>query len=244
MDLANSWTIATKDISLYKKNKTTFIFSILFPILLSVGLSGILLLQRRMQSITPDFFIMMLNASSFSFYSLACLLPAALAAHSIVGEKIEKSLEPLLAAPITDSELLFGKSLATFLPSIAATYIGAAIFMPLADLLTHDILGYYYYPNEKMTVILLLIIPITCMLSTQLSVVISSRVNDLRTAYHLASVILVPFVTILILFNANIIPFTTTNLLLISAVIAIADVVLFFVSTITFHREEILTRLK
>jgi ABC-2 type transport system permease protein len=161
-----------------------------------------------------------------------------------MGGKIEKSLEPLLAAPITDSDLLFGKSLAAFLPSIAATYIGTAIFMPLADLLTHDILGYLCYPNEKMTIILLLIIPLSCMLSTEMSVVISSRVNELRTAGSLGSLVLLPFATILILFNASIIPFTNGNLLLISTFIAIAAVVLFYVSTITFHREEILTRLK
>ncbi len=244
MDLGNSWTIVAKDISIFRKDKTTFISLILFPLLLTIGLCGIIWLQITLSSISTDFLIMMLNGSSFSFYVLAILLPLTLASHSIVGEKIEKSLEPLLAAPITDSELLFGKSLAAFLPSIATTYAGAVLFMPLADAVTYNQLGYLFFPNEKMAIILLLIVPLSCMLSTEWNVIISSRVNDLRTAGSLGSLILLPFATILILFNTNIIPFNEANLLLISTVIAVADVILFYLSTITFHREEILTKLK
>lgn len=243
MDLVNSWTIAAKDISIFKKQKHILFSLILFPLVLSIGLSGIIWLLIKLKSSPAEVIIVLLNAFSFFFFILACLLPLTLASYSIVGEKIEKSLEPLLATPITDGELLFGKSLSAFLPSIAATYVGAAIFMPLADALTYNQLDYLFFPNDNMTIILLLILPLSCMLSVEMNVIISSKVNDLRTAGSLGSLILLPFGAIYVLFEIDFIPFNEVNLLVISAFIAVADVILFYLSRIIFHREEILAKL-
>jgi len=41
--------------------------------------------------------------------------------------KLDRSLEPLLATPVNDGELLLGRALAAFIPSLLATYLGAAI---------------------------------------------------------------------------------------------------------------------
>jgi ABC-2 type transport system permease protein len=60
--------------------------------------------------------IVFLDAFSFFYIMLAAMLPITLASYSIVGEKVENSLEPLLATPITDEEFLFGKILAAFIP--------------------------------------------------------------------------------------------------------------------------------
>ena len=244
MDLTNSWTIVAKDFNTFRRQKRILFSLILLPLVFSIGLSGVLWLLIQLRSSPEELITVLLDAFSFYFVILACLLPITFANYSIVGEKIEKSLEPLLATPITDGELLFGKSLAAFLPSIAATYIGTVIFMPLADALTYDRLGYLFFPNENMTVILLLMLPLSCMLSVEMNVIISSRANDLRTAQDLGVLILLPFGAIYVMFEANFIPFNEINLLIISAFIAAADIILFFLSRIAFRREEILTRLK
>lgn len=244
MDLANSWTIAVKDFSIFRKQKRILFSLILLPLVLSIGLNGVIWLLIRLRSSPVEVITVLLNAFSFYFIILACLLPITLANYSIVGEKIEKSLEPLLATPTTDGELLFGKSLAAFLPSLAATYIGTVLFMPLADALTYNQLGYLFFPNENMTVILLLVLPLSCMLSVEMNVIISSRANDLRTAQDLGVLILLPFGAIYVLFEINFIAFNETNLLMISAFIGVIDVILFYLSRIVFRREEILTRLK
>ncbi len=58
-----------------------------------------------------------------------------------------KSLEPLLATPTTDEEILAGKSIAAFLPAIGSNYIGALIFMVLADLFTYSTLKLSLFPQ-------------------------------------------------------------------------------------------------
>ncbi len=172
------------------------------------------------------------------------MLPAVIASYSFVGEKIEKSLEPLLATPTTDGELLLGKSLAAFLPSMAATYAGAVIFMALVDGLTYGQLGYLMFPDWNAAVILVLAAPLASILSVEFNVIISSRVNDVRAAQQLGTLVILPLLAIFILGQTNVLSVDAWHLLAIAGILAVVDVGLSFVSRATFEREEILTKWK
>lgn len=52
--------------------------------------------------------VYMLNLFTLMFMILPVTIPVTIAAYSIVGEKTTRSLEPLLATPITTTELLLG----------------------------------------------------------------------------------------------------------------------------------------
>jgi ABC-2 type transport system permease protein len=183
-----------------------------------------------------------MNSFSFFFLIGAATLPTVLASYSLVGEKIEKSLEPLLAAPITDSELLLGKSIAAFIPPVGAIYISSIVFMVLANLLTHDTLGYSYFPNWTIGLVLLLLTPLSAILSIEWSVIVSSRASDARAAQMQGLFIVLPLIAIYVASEVGAISLDTKTLLIISAVILAADLILFFLSTKTFQREEILTK--
>ena len=181
---------------------------------------------------------------SFLFITGAVTLPTAIASYSLVGEKVQKSIEPLLATPTTEGEILLGKSIAAFLPPIAAIYMGAVIFMALIDSLTYSTLGYFYFPNWNMAVIMLLIAPLSSILSIELDILISSRVNDVRAAQQLGGIIALPFAGIYVLAEASILSLEISNLLMISASLVTIDVILFYISKAVFRREKILTKWK
>jgi ABC-type Na+ efflux pump permease subunit len=167
-----------------------------------------------------------------------------LASYSFLGEKLEKSLEPLLATPATDGELLLGKSLAALLPSIGVSYLGAAIFMVFVDELTYGRLGYLYFPNLTMAVILLLAVPLACTFSVEANVIIASLVGDLRAAQQLGTLASVPFGGVFVLAETNFSSLNSTTLLTISVLLLAIDAVLLQVCRSTFRREEILTKWK
>ena len=50
------------------------------------------------------------------------VIPPVIAAYSVVGERDQGTLEPVLTAPLRASELLLGKAVAAFLPSVAIAY--------------------------------------------------------------------------------------------------------------------------
>lgn len=245
MDSQNVWTVVTKDFSIFTKKKSIMYSVILFPLLISIGLPLVIrFASARSGGIPTAALLPLLNTFAFFFVIGAAILPVAIASYSLIGEKVENSLEPLLATPVTDSEILLGKSLAAFLPSLIATYAGCTIFMALIDRLTYSQLGYLYFPNWNMASIMFALAPLACILSVEANVIISARVNDVRTAQQIGGIMFLPFGVIYVAGEIGLISLETNNLLLISAALLVADAILFFVSRSTFRREEILTRWK
>lgn len=237
MRLQKSWIIANKDFNIFLKKKRILYTLIILPILLSVGLP----LATTGAAETAGI-IVLLNAFSYFYIILAYILPSTLASYSILGEKLEQSLEPLLATPTTDSELLFGKTLTSFLPCVGIIYAGSIIFMVLSDLISYNTIGYLFFPNWSMAFILLLAVPLSSILSIQLNVIISSRVNDVRTANQLGMILFIPFIAVYILLETNVVSLNVINLLAISVILLAADAVLFYINKATFNRDAILTK--
>jgi ABC-2 type transport system permease protein len=246
MRLSKAWIIAEKDFAIFRKKKSVIYSVVLLPLFVSISLPLVLQFSGSSKSggFPAEALPTVVNAFSFLFITGAVTLPTAIASYSLVGEKVQKSLEPLLATPTTEGEILLGKSIAAFLPPIAAIYIGAVIFMTLIDSLTYSTLGYFYFPNWNMGVIMLLLAPLSSLLSIEFDILISSRVNDVRAAQQLGGIIALPFAGIYVLAEADILSLEIINLLIISASLVAIDVILFFISKAVFRREKILTKWK
>jgi ABC-2 type transport system permease protein len=245
MATQNVWTVASKDLGIFMKKKSILYSTILFPVIAAVGLPFVIEFAGRAVGGIPAAALPgVVNAFLFFFIIGAVSLPVGIAAYSIVGEKVEKSLEPLLATPLTDSEILLGKSIAAFLPPLLSTYVGAAIFTTLVNVLTQAKLGYLYFPNVDMVVLLFAMVPLVCLLSVEVIILVSARANDVRAAQQFGGVLVFPFVLLYIAGEIGVLTLNTTNLMLISAVLLVIDVLLFYLSRGTFKREEILTKWK
>lgn len=239
MKLWKSWVIATKDFNIFLKKKRILYTLIILPLLISVGLPVMLSSMDK-----PIEIITLLDAFSYFYIILAIIQSSTLASYSILGEKIEQSLEPLLATPITDSELLLGKTISSFLPCIGVIYVCSLIFMVLSDAVTYNTLGYLFFPNLKMAFILLLAVPLSAVLSIQLNVIISARVNDVRTANQLGLLLEIPFIGVYILLVTNIATLNVINVLAIIAALILTDLAFFYLNKSTFQRDNILTKWK
>ncbi len=141
MRLWKSWIVTKKDLSVFKKNKYVLYSLIAMPILMGVVLPVIFIFTLNTEitsaPLTHEQVLAAVNQivslSTMYFVLIPAILPSIIASYSFVGEKIEKSLEPLLATPTTDGELLLGKSLAAFIPCMVVTYVGAAISAIIMD---------------------------------------------------------------------------------------------------------------
>jgi ABC-type Na+ efflux pump permease subunit len=167
-----------------------------------------------------------------------------IASYSVVGEKIEKSLEPLLATPLTDGEILLGKAIAALLPALVVMYAGAAVFMVGVDAVTFGKLGYNYFPNWTFAFLLLVLVPLAVVMSVLYSVIVSSRANDVRSANSYSILIFLPLMAIYFASEIRIITLDITGFLIIAGVLSAVDIALYFIGTKAFQREEILTKWK
>jgi ABC-2 type transport system permease protein len=243
MRLSKAWTVASKDFKTFTKKKSILYSIIGFEGLISIGMPFILRFiaeKAGREAVLPSF----INAFSFWFVIGAALMPVGIASYSLIGEKVQKSLEPLLATPTTDEEILAGKSIAAFLPAIGSNFIGALIFTVLVDLFTYSTLKYLYYPNWDIVIILFLLAPLACILGVGYNILISSRANDVRAAQQLGTLVILPFGAVYFLSEMGVLDLTTNNLLIMAASLVAIDVIVFFLVKATFQREEILTKWK
>jgi len=243
MDFENTWNITKKDFSVFKKKRGIIFTWFLFPISFALGFPAILMFIVMRHHISYSNLIPLFNAFSFFFIIFASAIPIGVASYSMIGEKVEKTLEPLLATPVTDGEILLGKSIAAFIPSILSTYLGAGLFMIIINMISHQDIGYYFYPNWAAGVFLLLAAPLACLLSIELNIITSVRVNDVRTSQQFGGLIIAPFMLIYVFGEIGVISLDAKTLFIVSAVLIFVDILLFFLSKSTFRREEILTNL-
>ncbi len=174
---------------------------------------------------------------------IALALPSTIAAHAIVGEKVERTLEPLLATPISTSDLLLGKCLSAVVPAVVITQL--SYLMTLAGFTATcppDVLALALRPVWPLAFVLLT--PALALLSALAAIAASSRVSDPRTAQGLVGFLVIPVIVMGISSVMGEL-FLDVSLLLggVLGVLAIDGLAL-FVAVRLFSREAILTRWK
>ncbi len=178
------------------------------------------------------------------FLMMPAIIPITIASYSIVGEKNTRTLEPLLATPLTTGQLLTGKALAAVMPAVIATLGSFIIFaIGTAFLAVSPAVATHLFTSHWLLGILL-VGPLLSLAGVSLAVMISSRVNDPRAAEQLSAVIIIP---VMLLFFGQMFNLVTINqgfMLLIAAILALVDAALLFFAVQLFQRENILTRWK
>jgi ABC-2 type transport system permease protein len=253
MRLWKSWIVTRKDLSVFRKNKYVLYSLIAMPIILGVVLPVIFIYTLNTEisagTLTQGQILASVNQiigiATMYFVLIPAVLPSIIASYSFVGEKIEKSLEPLLATPTTDGELLLGKSLASFVPCMVVTLIGAAISAIIIDVWSYSTpqIGTFLIPNPYWLLVIGVIAPLACIMSVEANIIVSSRVNDIRAAQQLGGLVVLPLILVVI-FASTSAQLSTLIAIAVSTALAIADIALFYLSKATFQREEILTKWK
>lgn len=169
-------------------------------------------------------------------------LPSLLAAFSIIGEKQQKTLEPVLATPVSTGELLLGKTVAAVIPAVLVTWAAWGLTAAITGVLLAPRFGHYPLLSAEWLLCILVLGPLAALMSAGLCVTISSRAKDVRSAQQVAALVVVPLVFFAAFQISGRFALDVTRLLWGAAFIAAADVVLFRIGVRLFAREYILTR--
>jgi len=178
------------------------------------------------------------------FLLMPLAIPVAIAAYSIVGEKTTHSLEPLLATPVSTGELILGKGLAAALPAIAATWLSFAIFLIGARFVAASDRVYAFITQPMWFFAVLLLAPLLTVTSVNVTIWISSRVNDPRAAEQLGVMVMLPLLVVVFGQMAGVITISLTSILIASAVMLVIDIAMIGLGVKLSQRETILTRWK
>jgi ABC-2 type transport system permease protein len=166
-----------------------------------------------------------------------------IAAHSVVAEKQARTLEPLLATPITTFELLAAKTIAALVPALGLTLICYAVDLVLIAFFARPgVFGVLLGPRPLLLVLVLG--PLAALTALQVAVCVSSRVEDERTAQGIGSFVALPVGVVFVLPLVGLQTFTHVWLGSLVAALVVANILLMRLSIAVFDRESILTRWK
>jgi ABC-2 type transport system permease protein len=114
------------------------------------------------------------------------VIPPVIASYSVVGERIQGTLEPVLTTPVRRDELLLGKAVAAFIPSVTiayAIYFFAAIAFRIGA--AHVVSSVIWHAPQMLAQILFT--PLLAAFSIWVGIGISARASDVRVAQQLAT---------------------------------------------------------
>ncbi len=184
----------------------------------------------------------MFNMILMIFIIVPATLPTIIATYSIVGEKNNRSLEPLLATPTTDGELLAGKIFSAFIPSMGSTLLAFSLGVILLDIVLLPQVGYPLLPNLTWLFSILFLAPTTCLMSVLACVLVSSKVTDVRAAQQLGGFVVMPVIVLMLGVLSGIIFLSPLMILVFTGLYGLLDLGLFYFVRAVFNREKILTK--
>lgn len=132
------------------------------------------------------------------------LVPATLASYSVVGERLQGTLEPLLSTPIRREELLAGKALAAFVPSVILAYVIFGLFISVVEIFAVRSVAsaLIRWPD---VIAQLVFTPLLAIWSIWVGIAISARCTDPRTSGQLSMLASLPIVALTTLTALNVI---------------------------------------
>ncbi len=258
-------TIFVKEWQDALRNKTVFYVVVLVPLFMVILPIVLLFLMARLpvsesdmaelgRALNNPMFAGMLPAEAMQsvltsnmlvlFLMMPVMVPVTIASYSIVGEKAQRSLEPLLATPITTPELLLGKGLAAAIPGILTTWIAYGIFLVFAYFLSASPRVFSVFINPMWLVALFVLAPLLAIMAVNFGLIISSRVSDPRSAEQLGALVVLPLMLLFIGGLSGIIALNSMTFWVVAVLTMVADVALVVLAVKLFQRETILTRWK
>ena len=180
--------------------------------------------------------------SSTCFILLPMIIPSVIASYSVVGEKTNRTLEPLLATPVRTWELLLGKILAALIPALAASWLGSAIFIAGMAVVAVSRPVFAAIVSPAWLLVLILVTPLLALIVIAIMVAVSSRVNDPRTAQQVSGFLVIPFVLLFVGQIAGLVVLRPALVLAAIVVLACLAALALWGVTRLFQREVILTR--
>lgn len=171
------------------------------------------------------------------------VMPAAISAYAVVGEREQGTLEPVLTTPVRREELLIGKALAALVPSVLVAYVLFAIVVAAVRFGASQVVvdAVWQAPTFLAQA---LFAPLLAAWSIWVGIAISARSSDVRVAQQLGTLASLPPLGIVALLTFQVITESVTTAITLAAILAVADVLGWILVGTVFNRERLITGLK
>ena len=179
------------------------------------------------------------GASMLYMLIIPAFLPSTLAAYSVVGEREQGTLEPVLITPIRREEFLIAKALAAFVPTLGIAYLVFGIFLAASSLFANPAMVSAIYSGTHV-LLQLLFTPLIAGWGIWVGIAVSARSTDVRVAQQLSVLGTLPLLAILALISLNVITVSAGVAVGLAAVLLAIDLLAWRVVATMFDRERLI----
>jgi ABC-type Na+ efflux pump permease subunit len=227
--------IVLKELREFRRNRSLVATMAIFPLVFLIQPMVVVVLASSSSASALSHYHLL-------YYMLAIpvLVPAAIAATAVAGERQQGSLEPILTTPIRREELLIGKALAALLPSVAIAYVVFAVFVGWVVLVAEPTIELAILSAPDVLVQVLFTPLIACW-SIWVGIAISVRASDVRVAQQLSLLGSLPVILVTSLIAFDVIHATLELGLALGAALLLADVLGWRIVASMFDRERLIT---
>lgn len=231
--------VLRKELAEYRRNKLIVLTAGILPVVFIVlPMLGVIALPATARGPVVD---AVLDQTVLFFLLIPAILPTTIAAYAVIGEREQATLEPILATPVSDRELLLGKALAATAPGVALTYILLGVFVLAVQLFAAEPIAAMVVTGSRIVPVAVLA-PLVAVFAIEESMAISVRSSDIRVAQQLAALALLPVIGALSLFTYGVIQPGPVTYAVGGGLLLALDVAGWRLVTRMFDRERLLTR--
>jgi len=171
---------------------------------------------------------------------IPALVPSIVAASSVVTERQQGTLEPVLTTPIRREEFLLAKALAPLVPAVAVSYAVYGLFVVIIELFAHPRVAPALLQGP---VVLAQVVftPLLALWSIWVGIAISTRSSDIRAAQQLSVLGNLPLVALSTLIAFNVIEATLGLALVLGGALLVVDRLGWRIVSAMFDRERLIT---
>ena len=201
MALGKSILVARADLRMAMKVKMVKYSLVMTTAMAPIMIVALVLLLALSAPAAAVAIIAMLDPMLSPMIGIMSIIPATMiSANALVGEREQNTLEPLLCTPLTDRELLVGKVLSSFIPSLALL-LSSVIVTEAATIVILTSVGVQavLVPGISSLFLLLVAAPILLVAVVSVMILISGRVKRVYEAYQSSGAILIVFMIPMIL---------------------------------------------
>lgn len=174
---------------------------------------------------------------------IPAVLPSTVAAYSVVGERDQGTLEPLLTTPIRREELLIGKAAAALIPAVGVAYLILGAFLAIVQFGADPVVAStVWHAPELLGEVFF--IPLLGGWAIWVGLAISSKVSEVRIAQQLGILASFPPIALIALMSFAVITPTLGLALIFGGVLLVIDIGAYLFVSQLFDRERLITGTK
>jgi ABC-type Na+ efflux pump permease subunit len=237
-----SWTrvraILVKELTDYRRNRFVVFTMTLLPLIFIVAPT--IQLLSAPAAVAGSKLDARVGLSLLYMLVIPVIVPSMLSAYSVIGERDQGTLEPILITPVRREEFLIGKALAVLMPTLVVAYAIFGIFLAIAALFAHSGIRSAIFAGSHVPV-QLAFTPLLAGWSIWVGIAISARSSDVRAAQQLSVFANLPPLAIVALMNFNVITPSAGLALGLAAALLALDALGWRAVAAIFDRERLVT---